>query len=115
MSNQPKDGDGAAIPVLRFRLNGSQVISNLDSVTPKLSSAFDNNNISVVTITSTTPIFFATGNADVVASNTSHYLPGGMMVDFALGSEKSDRNNYHTHISCLAASANAEVYISERD
>jgi hypothetical protein len=112
MTKQPRDDAGVAIPVLRFRAGGSQALTVSGS---SQRSSEVRRGTRVVTVTATQPVFFRSGDASVTASLSDHYLVSSIPYDIALGSDISSDTGYHTHLAFIAVSAEAQVYISERE
>ena len=113
-AKQPRDAAGAAIPVLRFRSGSAQKLTSVTSSTAQRSSAFSTG-AQVITVTATEPMYFATGDSSVTATSDSHYVPSGVPLDMALGTDVSSTIDYHTHISVIAVKTTGTVYISERE
>ena len=113
-AKQPRDAAGAAIPVLRFRSGSAQKLTSVTSSTAQRSSAFSTG-AQVITVTATEPMYFATGDSSVTATSSSHYVPSGVPLDMALGTDVSSTIDYHTHISVIAVNTTGTVYISERE
>jgi hypothetical protein len=59
--------------------------------------------------------FFESGGSSVTATTSSHYVPAGIPIDMALGSDMSDTDGYHTHISVILSDGTGVAYISERE
>ena len=113
-AKQPRDAAGAAIPVLRFRGGSAQKLTSITSSTAQRSGIFVTGT-QVITVTATTPMYFRTGDSSVTAEATDHYIPSGVPLDMALGTDISSTVDYHTHISVIAVSDTGTVYISERE
>jgi hypothetical protein len=112
-TRMPRDDNSQSIPVLRFREGGAQRLTSLTS--GNFQRIEISGGVKVITVTSNQPIFFSTGDSDVIASSSSHYLAANIPYDIALGSDMSSTTSYHTHFAAIAASSTATVYISERE
>lgn len=108
----PRDDNSLPIPVLRFREGGAHSATITSSAHERIALG---SGVRVITVSATYPIFFETGDSDVEATSSSHYLTAGIPYDMALGSGLSGTQGYHTHISILAVSTTSKVYISERE
>lgn len=113
-AKQPRDDAGSPIPVLRFRDGAAQALTSVDSSTAQRSSAFTTGT-RVITVTTTQPMYFQTGDSSVTATSSSHYLSASIPYDLALGTEISSTTDYHTHASFIAVNTSGNVYISERE
>jgi hypothetical protein len=111
-TRMPRDDNSQSIPVLRFRTGGAQQIST--STVAARSSAFSSGT-RVVTLVCTVASFFESGGSSVTATTSSHYVPAGIPIDMALGSDMSDTDGYHTHISVILSDGTGVAYISERE
>jgi len=111
-TRMPRDDNSQSIPVLRFRTGGAQQLNT--SAVATRSSAFSGGT-RVITLVCTVASFFESGGSDVVATTSSHYIPAGVPFDMALGSDMSDTDGYHTHISVILSEGNGIAYISERE
>jgi hypothetical protein len=111
-TRMPRDDNSQSIPVLRFRTGGAQQLST--SAVATRSSAFSGGT-RVITLVCTVASFFESGGSSVTATTSSHYIPAGVPFDMALGSDMSDTDGYHTHISVILASGTGTAYISERE
>ena len=110
MSKQPRDDSNYPIPVLGYRLNGSQQLTLSASSTRSEAFSIATR---VVSIYATVDSFFEVGNATVIANNlTSHFIPAGMYIDISLGAD----TNAALNAKYIAAITQNEgmLYISER-
>lgn len=107
-TRMPRDDNSQSIPVLRYKTGGCQRVSI--SSTPVRVAI----NGRVVTLTCTVDAQFETGKESVEASAESHYAPAGFPIDIAVGSDLSDRDDYHTHIS-VRSDSSGFAYVSERE
>lgn len=111
MSRQPRDDANYPIPLLSYRLNGGQALV-VDAV-PVLSSRFAAS-VRVVSLYTTADCFFEIGDANVQANTSnSHFLPSGIYIDAALGSEVNAADNAK-YISTISAGSAGILYVSER-
>lgn len=108
----PKDADNNTIPALRMRNNGAHNIST--SITSARNSIGFNSETKVVSIYATEPAFITFGDNSVTASVSDHYFPSGVYYDVAIsgGSGKGSQNLY---IAAIAAGADGQLYISEKE
>lgn len=109
MSKQPRDDANYPIPVLSYRYNGAQQLALASNAISSRITA----SVRVVSLYSTGDCFFEVCDSDGVANSTSsHFLPAGVYLDVALG---SDNNAALTHKYIAITSNNAgTLYISER-
>lgn len=109
MSKQPRDDANYPIPVLSYRYNSGQQIS----LGPSTLSTRISNSIRVVSLYSTADCFFevcdAAGSAN---TTTSHFLPSGIYLDVALGSD-NNASLLHKYIAVISDNPGT-LYISER-
>jgi hypothetical protein len=107
-ARMPRDDNSQPIPVLRYKTGGCQRVS--------ISSTQARTSIGgrVITLTCTVDAHFETGKSTVEATLESHFVPANFPVDIAVGSDLSDRDDYHTHISIISSSS-GYAYISERE
>jgi hypothetical protein len=104
----PKDNDGVAIPLLRFKSGGAQKITSNAGGTARTTELTS----SVVSIYATQDVIVNFGDADTVtAAATDHFIPAGVYMDVAL---KSKRGTRYSYIAARTKTTAAEVYISER-
>lgn len=109
MSKQPRDDANYPIPVLGYKYNGGQQIG----LGPNTLSARLSSSVRVVSLYATADCFFEVCD-DSGSANTSssHFLPAGIYLDVALG---SDNNAALTRKYIAVTSDNAgTLYISER-
>jgi len=111
-TRMPRDDNNHSIPVLRFRTGGAQQLSISSN---SASRAELPGGTRVISVISSVNAHFETGDVNVTATSTSHYLPSGVPFDMALGSDLSDTDGYHRYISVIAHSDSGTVYISERE
>ena len=112
MSKQPRDDANAPIPVLALRPHSGQQIAV--SATPARSAAVAPS-VRVVTLYSTIDTFIEIGDSDVEANVTdSHFLPAQLPYDISLGAETRSADNPR-YVSCISASGEGTLYLSERD
>lgn len=107
-TRMPRDDNSQSIPVLRYKTGSCQRVSI--SSTPAQVSIGGR----VITLVCTVDAQFETGNSLVEASAESHYAPAGFPIDIAVGSDLSDRDDYHSHIS-IRSDSSGFAYISERE
>jgi hypothetical protein len=108
----PRDDNNHAIPVLRFRTGGAQQLSISADSAVRASVPLGTR---VISVTCSVNAHFETGDENVTATSSSHYIPAGFPFDMALGSDLSDIDGYHSYISVISHSDAGTVYISERE
>lgn len=109
MSKQPRDDANYPIPVLSYRFNsGQQLELGASVLSNRISTA-----VRVVSLYSTGDCFFEICDEGGIANTSnSHFLPAGIYLDVALG---SDNNAALMHKYIAVASDNSgTLYISER-
>ena len=110
MSKQPRDDANYPIPLLSYKLHGAQHLAS--SATPARSAQLALS-VRVVSLYSTVDCFFDIGTDSVIANTSnSHFLPAGVYIDAALGSEISAADN-PKYISVVSAT-DGVLHISER-
>ena len=109
MSKQPRDDANYPIPVLGYSYNrGQQLALGASTISARIAAS-----VRVVSLYATADCFFEICDSDGIANtSTSHFLPAGIYLDVALG---SDNNAAFMHKYIAAASDNLGIlYISER-
>lgn len=109
MSKQPRDDANYPIPVLSYRYASAQQIPlGTSTLSARISNA-----VRVVSLYATADCFFEVCDEVGTANTlTSHFLPAGVYLDVALG---SDNNAALMHKYIAVTSANTgTLYISER-
>jgi hypothetical protein len=106
----PIDSHGNAIPALRPRPDSAHEIA-LTSSSARNSTAFATDT-QIIGIYATTPARIALGDDSVTAADDGHYLPPGLYLYFAIGSDNRGRA---THLAALADDSEGVLYISELD
>ena len=109
MSKQPRDDANYPIPVLSYRYaSGQQIALGASTLSARIT-----NSIRVVSLYATADCFFEvcdeTGTANTA---TSHFLPAGIYLDVALGSD-NNAALMHKYIAVTSDSVGT-LYISER-
>ena len=109
----PKDADNNIIPALRLRGTGGAHAIAATAASARNAVAFDADT-RVVSLFATGPVYLRFGKSGVTASASDHYFPGGVYYDFAIagGDVKASR---FTHVAVLRVSADAMVYVSEKE
>jgi len=109
----PTDASGRSIPVLRLRASGAQTLPVSTSASSRTSRPFLAGT-RVISVYATVPMFLASGDANVSASQADHFLPEGTYVDLSLGSDLSPQGR-HDYLAAVALDTNGQLYISERE
>ena len=107
----PKDADNNIIPALRLTDGGSHQMTATASAVSN-STPF-NQTTKVISLYSTEPIYIKFGETGVMATNTDHFFPAGTYYDIAI-SGGAGKGPHSAFISALAVSADASVFISEK-
>jgi hypothetical protein len=107
-ARMPRDDNSQPIPVLRYKTGGCQRVA-IDSTSTRTSIGGR-----VITLVCTVDSQFETGKESVEALATSHFAPANFPIDIAIGSDLSDRDDYHTHIA-IRCDSTGFAYISERE
>jgi len=105
----PLDVNDHPIPALRLKTNGAHVIGAA-ATSARNATAFDDET-RVVSVYANEPIYIAFGDASVSATTSDHYFPAGLYYDIALG---GDGVSHSSHMAVIAASADGDVYVSEK-
>ena len=106
----PVDSDNNPIPAVRLKPSGAHALS-ATAASARYAVAFDADT-RVVSLFATGPVYVKFGGADVVATASDHYFPAGVYYDFALGGGKVP---HYTHLAVLRVSADATLYLSEKE
>lgn len=109
MTTLPRDSDNTPIPALRLNPNGAHQINATNTSTRNI-AAFDSDT-RVISVYSTVPIRIQFGDNNVSATTSSHFFPGNIYYDFAIGGGKTVHSK---HIALIADSSDGIVYISEK-
>ncbi len=107
----PIDANDNAIPALRLKDNASHTVSAVTGASTVNSIGFSSET-KVVSVYATGGAYIRFGESGVVASSSDHYFPEGVYYDFAIGGYGVDHTPY---IAVLAADADCNVYISEKE
>lgn len=107
MTSMPNDNLGRPLPTLGFADGGAKTIAITGSSTRNATPIASD--VRVISLYATTACFLRFGDATVTASNTDHFLPGGVYLDVAVGPDTKDR-----YIAALRSSADGTLYVSER-
>ena len=107
----PIDANDNAIPALRLKDNSAHNISAVTGLSTVNATAFSSET-KVVSIYATGGVYMRFGESDVVATSSDHYFPEGVYYDFAIGGYGVDHTPY---VAVLAADANCNVYVSEKE
>lgn len=109
MTTLPRDSDNTPIPALRLSPDGAHKIAATSS-SARNTTAF-NNTTRVVGLYATGDVYIKFGDNAESASSSDHYFPGGLYYDFAIGGDK----NLHTpYLAVIAAAADCDIFISEK-
>lgn len=105
----PVDQNNHMIPAMRLRKNGAHSITADDtSVTNEIPFAATTR---IVSLYATDDVFIEFGGEDVEADEDSHFFPGGVYYDVAIGGG----NVAHcTHVAALGVNGECILYISEK-
>ena len=106
----PVDSDNNPIPAVRLKPSGAHALSATGTAA-RNSVAFDEDT-RLVSLYATAPVYVKFGGASVTATSADHYFPSGVYYDFSLGGGKVP---HYTHVSVLRVSADATVYVSEKE
>lgn len=109
----PTDADNNPIPALRLKSGGAHAIA-ATGTSARNTTAFAATT-KIISLYATSPVYVRFGNGSVTASSTDHYFPEGVYYDFAVSSGGDGKGVTVTHIAVMAVSANASVYISEKE
>jgi hypothetical protein len=107
----PTDADNNTIQALRLKSGGAHTIA-ATSTSARNTNPFASDT-KIVSLYVTAPVYVRFGASGVTAAATDHYFPEGIYYDFAISG--GDKGPQATHVAVLAASANASVYISEKE
>lgn len=106
----PKDDDGNAIPAMRP--SGAAHSIAVTGTAAENATAF-NSETRVISLYSTTDLFYKLGTDDTVTATTSdHFFPAGVYYDLAIG---GDLDSHYPYISFIRASEDGTVYVSEKE
>lgn len=106
----PLDSNDNPIPALRLKNAGAHIINSGASSSRNV-TAF-NQDTRVVSVYATQDVFLNFGGAGVTAAASDHFFPAGVYYDIALG---GDGTGHYSHLAVLRASADGQVYISEKE
>lgn len=109
MTTLPRDSDNTPIPALRLNPNGAHQIS-ATATSARNIIAFEQGT-RVASVYATNDIYMKFGDSGVDATTSDHFFPKGLYYDFAIGGDKTLQTQY---LSVLSASADCDVYISEK-
>ena len=109
MSKQPRDDANYPIPVLSYRYNSGQQLD----LGPSTLSARISPSVRVVSLYATADCFFEVcDTAGVANTANSHFLPAGVYLDVALGSD-NNAALMHKYIAVVSDNSGT-LYLSER-
>lgn len=104
----PKDNDGIAIPLLRFKSGGAQTVTSNAGGTARSTEITS----AVVSLYATEDTIVNFGETvAVTAAATDHFIPAGTYMDVAL---KAKRGTRYSFIAVRTLTTAAKLYISER-
>lgn len=109
MSKQPRDDANYPIPVLSYKFNsGQQLELGASTLSNRIAPS-----VRVVSLYSTGDCFFEVCDDTGIANTiTSHFLPAGVYLDVALGSD-NNAALVHKYIA-VVSDTSGTLYISER-
>ncbi|MEM7651432.1 MAG: hypothetical protein AAF204_05050 [Pseudomonadota bacterium] len=106
----PLDINDNPIPALRLKSGGAHSINSSASSARNATAFADETR--VVSLYATQDVYISFGGATVTASTSDHFFPAGVYYDIALG---GDATGHFTHVAVLRASADGQVYVSEKE
>ncbi|MCB1555785.1 MAG: hypothetical protein KDJ15_00565 [Alphaproteobacteria bacterium] len=107
----PTDSFNQVIPAVRLKESGAHTLAPTTTIAARNTVAFDEDT-RVVSVYATEAVYLTFGGPGVTATAADHYFPADTYYDFSIGGPKV---GLYTHLSALCASADGNVYISEKE
>lgn len=105
----PLDHNNHTIPALRLRNGGAHSVA-ITNASVRNSVAFDDD-VRVLSLYATAPVYIKFGDASVSATPSDHYFPAGVYYDVAIG---GDGTGHFTHVAALREVQDGTLFISEK-
>ncbi len=109
----PTDADNNPIQALRLKSGGAHTIAATTAASARNATAFADTT-KIISLYATGAVYVRFGTSTVTAATTDHYFPEGLYYDFAIASG-NNKGASASHVAIRAVSANATVYISEKE
>lgn len=105
----PRDADGTPVQALRLRPGGAYALA-VGTGSARLGPFATGTRI--INLFATGPIFIRSGDSQVQAATSDHYLPESVYISLSLGGPASQA---HTHLAAIAPATGATLYVSEME
>ena len=105
----PQDMDNNPIPAMRLKDSGAHSIA-VSATSARNTAAFAADT-KVVSLYADVDVYVKFGDSSVTATTSDHFFPKGLYYDLSIGAE---RTGHDTHVAVLRASADGNLYVSEK-